>query len=171
MTSVRMRVCVIGVLLAVIIVGERASAQAPARGSGQRQVPGPIRVIEADTLEVWVDGSRVGVKVIGIKAPPGNTACGREAIKVVSQLLADGIWLDEDLNLPSIEDRRKLRKYRVTTADGRSLAQELAREGFSNVEPEDDAAREFVDIQASENDAKGAQRGCVWSGSPIVPEP
>ena len=108
--------------------------------------------------------------MIGIKAPAGNTACGREAITVASQLLADGIFLDEDLNLPSIEERRKLRKYRVTTADGRSLAQELAREGFSGVEPEDEAAREFSDIQAAENDARGAQRGCVWANRPIVPE-
>jgi len=166
-----MRVCVIGLILAVIIVGERASAQAPARGSGQRQVPGPIRVIEADTLEVSLDGSRVGVKVIGVKAPPGNTACGREAIGVVSQLLADGIWLDEDLNLPPIEEKRKLRKYRVTTADGRSLAQELARNGIAGVEPSDNAGQEASDIEAAENDAKGAQRGCVWSGRPIVPEP
>jgi endonuclease YncB( thermonuclease family) len=165
-----MRVCVIGLMLSVLGAGERASAQAPARGSGQRMVPGPVRVIEADTLEVWLDGSRVGVGVIGIKAPPGNTACGREAIKAASQLVADGIWLEEDLTLPSI-DKRKRRMYRVSTASGQSLAQDLARAGLAGVESADTSALEFLDIAAAENDAKGVQRGCVWSGIPIVPLP
>ena len=67
------------------------NAQAPPRGSGWMPVTGSVRVIDADTLEVDVDGRRVGVAVAGIIAPQGNTACGREAIEATQMLVANGI--------------------------------------------------------------------------------
>ena len=165
MARVRTRLYTIGLILTLISAGERASAQAPDRGTGPRMVPGPVRVIEGDTLEVFVDGTRVGVRVIGIKAPPGNTPCGREAIAATQALVSDGIYLDEDLLLPTIESRRKLRLYRVTTSNGRLLAEQLAEAGLAAEEPDDAPGRDNANIRAAEAAAKGAGRGCLSSGN------
>jgi endonuclease YncB( thermonuclease family) len=120
-------------------------------------------VIEADTFEVWANGSRIGVGVIGIKAPPGNTQCGREAIAVVQQLMANGtIWLDEEDALPSF-DRRYRRMYRVTTANGLPLAVQLALAGVAEAEPADDASQDYPAIAAAEADARSVGRGCRWA--------
>jgi endonuclease YncB( thermonuclease family) len=125
-----------------------------------------MRVIEADTLEIWVNGARIGVGIIGIKAPAGNTACGREAIDVVTQLVGSGIWLDEDLALPAF-DRRYRRLYRLTTAGGLPVAAELAMAGLVESEPADKQSQDYPAIAAAEVQAKSAGRGCRWSGEPV----
>ena len=142
------------------------TAQAPERGHGSLTVRGPVRVIEGDTLELNVDGRRFGVKIIGIKAPEGNTACGRESIAATAQLVAEGIFLDEDLALPSF-DARLLRLYQVRTSAGVPLAAELARAGLARAEPSHKGARDLPDVAAAEADARAARRGCVWSEEPI----
>lgn len=142
------------------------AAQAPERGHGSITVQGPVRVIEGDTLELNIDGRRFGVKIIGIKAPEGNTACGREAIAATEQLVAEGIFLDEDLALPSF-DGRLLRLYQLRTAAGVPLAAELARAGLARTEPSHKGARDLPDVAAAEADARAARRGCVWSEEPI----
>ena len=119
-----------------------------------------VRVIEADTFEVWVDGTRLAIGVVGIKAPPGNTACGKTAIAAVRQLVAGTLFLDADPRVPGL-DRRTRRLYRVTTSNGQSLAVELAREGLARPEPADSNALDYSDIVAAQTDARGAQRGCL----------
>jgi endonuclease YncB( thermonuclease family) len=129
-------------------------------------VNGPIRVIEADTLEVWIDGTRVGVGVIGITAPPGNTACGKEAIRTAADLTSGGILLEEALGLPAF-DRRSRRMYRVITSNGRELGIELALAGLAAADPSAKAAQEFSSIHAAEQDARIGGRGCLWSEKSI----
>ena len=55
-----------------------AHGQAPPRGSGWMPVAGFVRAIDTDTLEIEVDGRRMGLAVAGIVAPAGNTECGLE---------------------------------------------------------------------------------------------
>lgn len=124
-------------------------------------VTGPVRVVEADTLEIQADGRRVGIAVAGIVAPPGNTACGREAIAATQMLVADGVELQEDLGLPTI-DRRHLRVYRVSLSSGRSLAEELARGGYAWPDPDAGAALERLSILGAATEARVQRRGCVW---------
>ena len=69
------------VVALVLSVGPSVSAQAPSRGAGPLNVSGPVRVIDGDTLEVYIDGRQTAIGVIGIKAPRGNTACGRKAAR------------------------------------------------------------------------------------------
>ena len=124
-----------------------------------------IRVIEADTLEVYVDGQRLGIGVVGIKAPPGNTPCGKQAIAAVYQLLEGTTFFDVDIKGPKL-DKRYRRLYRVTTSGGQSLAAELARAGLATPEQADEANQaDITDIVAASNDARGAQRGCVGAGA------
>jgi endonuclease YncB( thermonuclease family) len=155
--------CVLALVVTVLCVGA-TSAQAPSRGSGSVTVAGPLRVIEGDTLEVTIDGARIAVGVIGIKAPPGNTACGREAIAVAQQLVADGVWLDEDLGVPSFDSRSR-RLYRVSTSTGRSLAVELATAGLAASDSAAGAATDYADILAAETQARSTNMGCLAAGA------
>jgi endonuclease YncB( thermonuclease family) len=123
-----------------------------------------VRVIEADTLEVWVDGIRLAVGIVGIKAPPGNTPCGKQAIAAVYQMLEGTTFFDADAGRPRL-DKRYRRLYRVTTASGRSLAAELASEGLANPDQTDASAQEVAEIAAASNGARSAQRGCIGAGA------
>jgi len=135
-------------------------AQAPERGTGPKSVSGFVRVIEADTLEVYLDGARVGVVIAGITGPPGNTACGRSAIAATRALVAGGVELQEDLALPTF-DKRLLRIYRVVNAAGQLVSEELTRAGFAV--PANQMAngldRQLVEGAAAEAAANG--RGCI----------
>jgi len=163
MKTKRAQFRVLGVVLTTLAFVGIPSAQAPPRGSGTVTITGPVRVIEADTLEVYIRGAQVGVRIPGIKVPRGNTPCGRAASAFVRELLSSGAFLDEELRLPVL-DNRFLRLYRVTTPTGRPVAAELARAGLAAADPGTGDAVDFPDIAASQADAQNARRGCVWSG-------
>jgi hypothetical protein len=52
---------------------------APPPGSGPVDVSSFVRVIDGDTIEAYLGGTRAGIGLIGVDAPMGNTACGRDA--------------------------------------------------------------------------------------------
>ncbi len=138
----------------------RAQAPLPP-GKGPVTVTGPIRVIEADTLEVSIDGRRVGIGLVGIKAPAGNTACGRQAIAALYALLEEGVELRDD-GRAAPYDRRTRRKVKVALPRSRgSLAVALARAGVVRADPEDIDGEEYADILDAEVDARTNRRGCV----------
>jgi endonuclease YncB( thermonuclease family) len=149
-------------ILVLCAAGSLAAQQAPPDPPSQFTAS-RVRVIEADTLEVWVDGIRLAVGVAGINAPSGNTPCGKQAIAAVREMLAGTAWFDVDAGTPRL-DKRYRRLYRVTTANGQSLATELAREGLAMPEQADARARDYPDIVAARTDAQGAQRGCLRTG-------
>jgi endonuclease YncB( thermonuclease family) len=150
-------------LLGTIIAGaSTAAAQAPTRASGQIALPGPTRVIEADTLEVWANGSRFAVAVAGITAPAGNTPCGRDAIAAAARIVAGPIWLDEDTGVPPFDSRHR-RIYRVTTSSNLSLAVELALAGVVQVNERHRSASDYPSVVAAQQDARSSHRGCLWS--------
>src|SRR3954447_24970275 len=68
---------------------------APPVGSGSVETTGFIRGIDGDTLETQLLGQQSAIGLIGITAPPGNTACGREASAQARTLTARGLRLDE----------------------------------------------------------------------------
>ena len=49
-----------------------------------------VRVIVGDTVEIWRRGGRLGVGLIGIDAPQGNTTCGIEAAAKLQRLVSGG---------------------------------------------------------------------------------
>jgi endonuclease YncB( thermonuclease family) len=133
---------------------------APPPGSGPVDVTGFIRVIEADTVEIRIEGRQVGVGFVGIEAPMGNTACGRRAIDRLVNLLARGLRLEEDEDLSLTFDVRRRRMYHaVSKADGSSLAAQLVRAGFAR---SSGRGRERPVLEALENEARAARRGCLW---------
>jgi endonuclease YncB( thermonuclease family) len=136
-------------------------AQAPPPGSGTVRITGPVRVIEGDTLEVNIEGRRVGVGVIGIVAPAGNTGCGRQAIQFAYSLLDAGVELEEDPGVPAF-DRAKRRMYRVRLLPSRTpLALALASAGFANADPNAQEAIDRAEVEAAVAEARANARGCI----------
>jgi endonuclease YncB( thermonuclease family) len=155
-----MRYEIVGVLVASLLVGSTdIRAQAPPPGSGPFDISGFVRVIDGDTVELYIEGHRTGVGIIGIATSMGNTPCGREATNFLRSLIAGGaIRLEED---PTVAfDARKRRMYYAKLADRHlSAAIEMARAGF--VKP-DGRGNEAEQIAAAAREAAAARRGCVW---------
>ena len=139
-------------------------AQAPLRGTGSHSIDGPVRVIEGDTLEVRIEGRRVGVLVAGITAPHANTPCGQQAAAALQALVESGVVLHEDLGLPTF-DQRLLRIYRVFDPAGRLVAEELARAGLVLPAEMVGSAVDRAVIAAAAAEAAASRRGCATRSS------
>lgn len=131
------------------------TAGAPPPNSGPVDYKGFVRVIDGDTAEIYINGNQVGIGLIGIKAPMGNTPCGQEAIAFKKQLVIGGLFLKEDRNISF--DSRKRRMYYAYTRDGRSVAKELVQAGEVDADGTGDEAN---DLQNLEDEAARSQRGC-----------
>lgn len=141
----------------------RGLAQAPPAGSGTVAVSGPARAIEGDTLEVIIGGRRVGVGIVGIVSPAGNTACGRQAIQFVRSLVQQRLELREDPGAPAFDAPPVYRRmYRVLRMpSGTSVAIAMASAGFANADPRAQQAVEYAQIVAAAADARANGRGCA----------
>jgi endonuclease YncB( thermonuclease family) len=149
-----------GVLALMLGAGCLLQAQAPPQGSGNFQIQGPVRVIDGDTLEIFINGRQTAVGVIGIKAPWGNTTCGQTAIATLRALIRNGgvFTLVEDPNITF--DARKRRLYYVKLPGNVSAAVQLALAGVVTQNNQGNQ-NEQGDIQNAYNSAVAAGRGCA----------
>src|SRR5262245_38474593 len=116
-------------ILALLATSSLINAQAPPAGSGSIRFNGFVRVIDGDTLEVYIKGHQIGIGLIGINAPEGNTECGMKATEALWGLFSEfGITFDEDAEI--VFDRRGRRMYYVVLPDGSSVAVKMANTGF-----------------------------------------
>lgn len=134
---------------------------APPVGTGPLELEGHIRVIDGDTLDARSVRGRVAIGIVGIRAPQGNTPCGKEAIAFTQGLLEDGAWIEEEPGL--VFDARSRRMYHVKTPDGRSVAEELVVAGLAWASGQ---GRDKDQLAQLEADARGARQGCLWRGAP-----
>ncbi|HEY3062089.1 MAG TPA: PQQ-dependent sugar dehydrogenase, partial [Chloroflexota bacterium] len=168
----RALVGLVGLVLVVIAGGVRppttVDAQHIGPGGAMALAPGPkevrgfVRVVDADTLDVNIQDAqgqsqRVAVGLVGIQAPQGNTACGKQAIQDLKALVKGGLRLEEDSTIAV--DGRNRRMFRGVTLDGRAIADELVRNGHGRWDGRGEQGRA---IERNEVDARGAARGCVW---------
>jgi len=107
------------------------SGGAPPPGRGTVAIQGPVRVIEGDTFETWIDGQQVGIGILGLDVPQANTACGKASIAQLNALLKGGLRLEEDPDPGLAFDARKRRMFRVVTKDGRLAAEEQVANGVA----------------------------------------
>jgi len=130
---------------------------APPAGSGPIDIEGFVRAIDGDTMETWINGSRVGIGLIGIDAFEANTVCGAAAANALQYMLFTGIHLEEDDEI--IFDDRLRRMYYGYTPDGQSIAHALVASGMARATSE---GRDAAELQALEEAARDAGAGCVW---------
>ena len=118
--------------------------------------------IDGDTLDVSIRDAqgqtqRVAVGLVGMQAPMGNTACGKEATQDLKALVKGGLRLEED---PTIAlDGRNRVMYRAISLDGRAIADELVRNGHGRW---DGRGEQGQKLDQTETEARSAARGCVW---------
>lgn len=150
------RIAIVCALVLCCGVASSVSAQAPARGTGPIEITGPIRVIDGSTFEVVINGRRTGIGLIGIKAPAGNTACGRAAAALFQSLTNGRMRLEEDLKVTF--DARKRRMYYLRLPSGVSAALEMARAGFASPDGDSDEADDLLTAVQS---AISRSLGCI----------
>ena len=135
-----------------------SAAQMGVRAPDGDQLVGYIRVIQGDTLDARNGRGRVGIAILGVRAPNGNARCGREATAFTEELVSDGVELYEEPGL--VVDGRKLRLYYVLTQDGRSVAEELVTAGLARADGQGADRERLVELETA---AREERRGCLWS--------
>ena len=93
-----------------------SAAQTGSLAPDREQLVGYIRVIQGDTLDARMGDRRVGIEIIGIKAPRGNTPCGREATAFLQELVDGGALVEADAG---VVHKKYVGMYDVRTRDGR----------------------------------------------------
>jgi endonuclease YncB( thermonuclease family) len=128
--------------------------------AAEDQLEGYVRAVQGDTLDARHAGVRIGIGIIGVKAPSLNAPCGRQAVAFTQDLVSDGVRLVEEPGLTV--DRRKRRMYHVMTLDGLSIAEELVSAGLATADGQGANRDRLAELQA---DARDARRGCLWGGA------
>jgi endonuclease YncB( thermonuclease family) len=115
------------------LIGAPPSSEGPAT----IEIVGPVRVIDGDTLEVFVDGHQTAIGIIGIKAPRANSPCGVRAAQHLQRLVSDVNGRGAPVTLRFVadavvtHDARHRRMYHLWLADGSSAAQILVASGLA----------------------------------------
>jgi endonuclease YncB( thermonuclease family) len=129
----------LAVVVALLIASVSAlRAQAPLRGSGTLEITGPVRIIDGDTLEVYLNGRQTAIGILGIKARRANTSCGQRAARFTQSLLnpvnkSDApVTLRFEEDLEHTFDARKRRMYYLKLPGGVSAAVALVRAGLAD---------------------------------------
>jgi endonuclease YncB( thermonuclease family) len=145
---------------ALVFVGAspvpRGALAAPASG-GPVELEGYVRAIQGDTFDARLNNRRIGIGVIGIQAPQGNTPCGKEATAYAQELVNDGAIIEEEAGLSS--DGRNRLLYHVSTPDGRSVAQEMVAAGLARANGQGADHDRLAQLETA---AQAAHRGCLW---------
>jgi endonuclease YncB( thermonuclease family) len=152
------RIATAALLATLTSIVAPAFAQAPPRGSGDLPISGFVRVIDGDTLEIYVGGRQTAVGIIGIKAPRGNSSCGKSSAQFLRALLMPQpvLRLVEDLDYTF--DARKRRLYYLRLPGNASAAVAMARAGF--VTPVREGV-EADDVAAAAAEAAATGKGCA----------
>ncbi len=137
-----------------LVCAPGVSRGAPAAGTGATALEGFVRAVQGDTLDARLSKRRIGIGIVGIRAPQGNTPCGKEATAYLQGLVEDGAMVEE----AGGGDRYR-QMYRVTTLDGRSVADEMVAAGFARAHGQ---GADQERLAALEEEARAVQRGCLW---------
>lgn len=143
-------------LVAAMVLGvlSGVAAQAPLRGTGSVEITGPVRVVDGDTFELYINGRQTAIGLIGIKAPRANSNCGKQAAQLTQALVnyVNGIQatvklrFEEDLN--HTFDARKRRMYYLTLPDGQSAAVALVAAGLADPDGTGRERQQLLDAAA-----------------------
>jgi micrococcal nuclease len=116
-----------------------------------------VKVIDGDTIDVKIDGKTQRVRYYGVDTPERGDRCFREATDRNQHLIGDTVLM---LNDARNEDRyERLLRY-IFLPDGTSVDATLVAEGFGHAWRQD--GRYKGDIIALEDQARTADRGCLW---------
>lgn len=128
-----------------------------------------LRVVDGDTLKVFVENEQQTVRIIGINTPETvdprkEVECfGVEASERAKTLLPVGseVKLESDYSQGNTDRYGRLLRY-VLLADGTDYGQQMISQGFANEYTYDSPYLHQERYRQAENEAISAKRG-LWS--------
>jgi endonuclease YncB( thermonuclease family) len=152
---------VLAILLFVAVSGMSPASSAAPRVPGPPpatgELEGYVRAVDGNTVDARLDGRRVGIEIIGIKAARGNTPCGRQATAYLQSLIEDGVTIEAETG---IAHKKYWGMYHLQTLDGRSIADEMVAAGYARSTGQ---GKRRLGLSDLEQQARAAGRGC-WKG-------
>ena len=157
-------------MIAVVAVGAGDAAKRPAAEPQPTKLTLPagtriedlrkvevVKVIDGDTIDVKIDGKTQRIRYYGVDTPERGDRCFREATDRNERLVGSMVLLLPDARN---QDRyQRLLRY-IFLPDGTSVDATLVAEGFGHAWRQD--GRYKGDIIALEDQARTADRGCLW---------
>ena len=114
-------------------------------------------IVDGDTIDVRLNGSKVRVRYFGVDTPERGDRCYREATDRNEQLVGKTVLLLPDTRTE--DDFGRALRY-VFLEDGTSVDATLVAEGFGWAWTRDGRYRD--QIVRLEDEAEAAGRGCIW---------
>ena len=122
-----------------------------------------VRVIDGDSLKVFVNGRRDEARMVGIDAPElGQRPWGRRAKEHLEELLGKSGKLRVEYDVERRDKYGRLLAY-VRTADGRLVNEEMLRDGFAVLFTVPPNVRYVVKFKKAQEEARQRGRG-IWAG-------
>ena len=125
--------------------------------------PGPlkeaqvVRVIDGDTLDVLIAGTKHRVRLFGVDTPERGERCYEEATKRTRQLSGDVVRIESG---PRAEDRYGRLLFYLYTRTGESIDAILIQEGLATAWTRDGQFRDL--LVNLEQEARRQASGCLW---------
>ena len=149
-------------LLATLIVSLFIACAASTTDSGVLD-PGPIkeaqvvRVIDGDTLDVLIVGTKHRVRLFGVNTPERGERCYEAATERTRHLSGDMVRVEPG---PRSEDRYGRSLFYLYTGSGESIDATLIQEGLATAWTRDGQYRDL--LVNLEQEARRQGTGCLW---------
>ena len=150
------------ILLATVIVSLFIACTASNTGSDALD-PGPIeeaqvvQVIDGDTLDLLIAGTKYRVRLFGVDTPERGERCYEEATERTRQLSGDVVGIESG---PRAEDRYGRLLFYLYTRTGKSIDAILIQEGLATAWTRDGQYRDL--LVNLEQEARRQGTGCLW---------
>ena len=116
-----------------------------------------VRVIDGDTLDVMIAGTKHRVRLFGVDTPERGERCYEDATERTRQLSGDVVRIEYG---PRSEDRYGRLLFYLYTRTGESIDAILIQEGLATAWTRDGQYRDLlVDL---EQEARQQASGCLW---------
>ena len=150
------------ILLATVIVSLFIACTASNTGSGvldtraieEAQV---IQVIDGDTLDLLIAGTKYRVRLFGVDTPERGERCYEEATERTRLLSGDLVRIESG---PRSEDRYGRLLFYLYTLSGESIDATLIQEGLATAWTRDGQHRDL--LVNLEQEARRQETGCLW---------
>ena len=116
-----------------------------------------VRVIDGDTLDLLISGTKRRVRLFGVDTPERGERCYQEATERTRELSGEEVLIETG---PRIEDRYGRLLFYLYTSDGRSIDAQLIQEGLATAWTKDGQYRDS--LAGKEQEARRLGSGCLW---------
>ena len=151
-----------GILSAILIVSVLIACAASTTVSdvvdrGPMKEAQVVQVIDGDTLDVLIAGTKHRVRLFGVDTPERGERCYEEATERTRELSGEMVQIEYG---PRSEDRYGRLLFYLYTRTGESIDATLIREGLATAWTRDGQHRDL--LVNLEQEARRQETGCLW---------